>query len=442
MQITLINPSTGDKKITSFRYPPMGLLALGGYLKKLGYEVEIIDASIDNLTPQQVVDRVDSPLVGISAMSVNIGQAFEIARGLKKKETNVILGGIHPTVMPEHALSEPAVDLVVMGEGEKTFEEILDARPVKDINGLAYRLGKHIEINPKRELIQDLDSLPVPAYNLIDLNKYRSPYARKTPFISMVRSRGCPFDCTFCGNPKMFGRTFRCQSPLRTMQDIFYLVKKFNVREISFKDTEMTLDKRLPELCERLIKENYGIIWSCNGRVSNVDFKLLKLMRRAGCYSITFGIESGNPEILKLMRKQITLKQAEEGVRLAKKTGIQVITNFMIGNAWDNQQTIEETIKFAKKLNSDYSYFGFATPFPGTELRKQAEEFGWILDKSMEAIRYDDCIMNATNLPLEQLKPYLKRAYREFYFRPSFILKKMFSFAEYPNYIEGLKKIL
>jgi radical SAM superfamily enzyme YgiQ (UPF0313 family) len=142
------------------------------------------------------------------------------------------------------------------------------------------------------------------------------------------------------------------------------------------------------------------------------------------------------------MKKQITLQQSIDAVKLAKKVGLQVVTNFMIGNAWDTKETIEETISFAKKLNSDYAYFGFATPFPGTELRIQAEQNHWILDNNMDAIRYDDCMMNATNLPLEDLKPYLKKAYNSFYFRPSFILKKILNFSEYPNYIEGLKKLL
>jgi anaerobic magnesium-protoporphyrin IX monomethyl ester cyclase len=445
MQIVLIEPSTGEKKITSFKYPPMGLLALGAYIKEKGFEVKLIDASIDNLSIQQIVEKVTSDcIVGISSMSVNINASFAIARALKAKNSaiKVILGGIHPTVMPEHVLSEPCVDLVVMGEGELTFGEILEGRRFGEIEGIAFRNGEQIIINKRRGLIKDLDTLPIPLYSLLDISKYKSPYARRTPFISMVRSRGCPFECTFCGNPKMFGRTFRCQSPERTIQEIDFLINAFGIKEISFKDTELTLDKNLPILLGYLIYKNYDLIWSCNGRVNNVNEKLLIKMKQAGCYAITFGIESGNPEILKKMKKQITLQQSIDAVKLAKKIGLQVVTNFMIGNAWDTKETIEQTISFSKELNPDYAYFGFATPFPGTELRIQAETNHWILDNSMDAIRYDDCMMNATNLPLEELKPYLKKAYNSFYFRPSFILKKIFNFSEYPNYIEGLKKLL
>lgn len=445
MKITLIEPSTGEKKITSFKYPPMGLLALGGYLKKKGYEVSLIDASIDSLSVREVVDRVgDSEIAGISSMSVNINSAFHIAQALKLKNNKiqVILGGIHPTVLPEHALSQECVDLVVMGEGEITFSEILDGRTLDSIDGIAFRQGKRIVINKRRTLIEDLNTLPIPFYSLLDISKYKSPYAKRAPFISMVRSRGCPFECTFCGNPKMFGRTFRCQSAERTIAEIDYLIKEFGIKEISFKDTELTLDRNLDRLCDKMIDRNYDLIWSCNGRVNNVHEDLLKKMRKAGCYAITFGIESGNPEILKLMKKQITLEQTYAGIKIAKKAGMQVVTNFMIGNAWDTKETIEQTISFAKKLNPDYAYFGFATPFPGTELRLQAEQNHWIINDSMDAIRYDDCMMNATNMPLEKLRQYLDKAYKSFYFRPGFILKKAFNFNEYSNYWQGLRAIL
>lgn len=432
VEITLVEPSTGAKKITTFKYPPMGLIALAGYLVTHCHNVYLSHDS-----------NVKTDIVGISSMSVNINESFKIAKEIKAKNPKsfIILGGIHPTVMPEHALSEPAVDLVVIGEGEITMLEILNDNPFGEIDGIAYRQDGKVKINKRRKLIKNLDILPIPAYDLLDFTKYHSPYARRKPFMSMVRSRGCPFACTFCGNPKMFGRTFRVQSPQRTMDEIVHLVMYYNIKELSFKDTELTLDPRLGELCERLIYFNGGFIWSCNGRVSNVNKKLLDLMKKAGCYSITFGIESGDQGILDLMKKQITLEQAQEGVRLAKEAGLQVVNNFMIGNAFDTKETIEKTIDFAKKLNSDFAYFGFATPFPGTELREQALENNWILDESMDAIRYDDCMMNATNMTLEELKPYLKKAYKSFYFRPRFLLKKALRFSEYPNYAEGLKKI-
>ncbi|MEK7072254.1 MAG: radical SAM protein, partial [Patescibacteria group bacterium] len=264
------------------------------------------------------------------------------------------------------------------------------------------------------------------------------------PFMSMVRSRGCFYNCTFCGNPKMFGQTFRCQSPERTMTEIDYLVKEFGVKEISFKDTELTLDKNLEKLCDLLIAKNYDLIWTCNGRVNNINENLLKKMKLAGCYSLTFGVESGNQEILNKMKKGITLTQVRKAVDLTKKAGLQIVTNFMIGNAYDTKETIEQTIDFAVELDTDYAYFGFTTPFPGTELREQAVVNNWIIDHSMEAIRYDDLMMNATSMPTDELTTYLDKAYRKFYFRPKYILKRLIKLDKYElkNSYEGLVKII
>lgn len=452
-KIVLIEPPTGEKKITSFKYPPMGLLALATYLIKEGYDVTLLDACIDGLSVEEITERIkqsNAKIVGISSMSVNISQAFQIAKAVKEinAEIKVIVGGIHPTVMPQHALSCKDIDIIVIGEGEITASKLLEAiengQDISQIEGIAFRRENQVIINKRRTLIKDLDSLPIPLYSLLDIGKYKSPYAKRNPFVSIVRSRGCPFDCIFCGNPKMFGRTFRCQAPERTIKEIDYLVKKSNVKEISFKDTELTLDKNLDKLCDLLIEKKYDLIWTCNGRVSNVDEALLKKMKKAGCYSITFGIESGDEKILKTLKKQITLEQARQAIKAAKKAGLQIVTNFMIGNPYDTKDTIDQTIKFAVELDTDYAYFGFTTPFPGTELRDLAELNHWILDMSMEAIRYDDCMMNATSLPTEELKTYLDKAYKSFYFRPSYILKRLSKLDknEFKNSLDGLKSIL
>ncbi len=453
-KIILVEPPTGEKKITSFRYPPMGLLAMATYLDREGYEVELIDATIDNLSLDALVDIIKNKkpeVVGISAMSVNISQTFKLAEALKKinPEIKIIVGGVHPTIAPEHTVKNEFVDFVVMGEGELTTIDLLkalenDESDFSSILGLAYKKDGEIIVNPKRPLIENIDKLPIPLYHLLDIDKYKSPYAKKAPFISMVRSRGCPYNCTFCGNPKMFGRTFRCQTPARTIKEIDYLVKAFKIKEISFKDTELTLDLNLEKLCDLLIEKNYDLIWTCNGRVNNLTENLLRKMKKAGCCSITFGIESGNQEILNRLKKQITLSQVREAVKMAKAAGLQIVTNFMIGNPHDTKETIEETINFAVELDTDYAYFGFTTPFPGTELREEAELNHWILDDSLEAIRYDDCMMNATNLPIEELKKYLDIAYRRFYFRPTYIMRRLAKLDRYElkNSIDGLLSIV
>lgn len=451
--IVLIEPSTGEKAITSFRYPPMGLLALGTYLLKQGYNIKLIDASIDNLETNEIVRQVEESkanIIGISSMSVSISQAFKIAEKLKENNHNikVVIGGVHPTVAAEHALSCPAIDIAVIGEGEITATELLKALEQKkdfgQIDGLAYKQNGKIVINKRRVLIKDLDSLPMPNYSLIEIEKYKSPYAKRTPFISMVRSRGCPFHCIFCANHIMFGANFRCQSAERTIKEIDKLIQDYGVKEISFKDTELTLDRNLERLCDSLIEKKYDLIWTCNSRANNVSENLYKKMKQAGCCAVTFGVESGNDEILKILKKNLTTNQVRKAVATAKRAGLQVVTNFMIGNPHDTKETIEQTIKFAIELDTDYAYFGFTTPFPGTELRTEAELNNWVLNNSMDAIRYDECMMNATSVPTEELKTYLDKAYRRFYFRPKYILRRLTKLdkGELKNSIDGAKSIL
>lgn len=452
-KLILIEPPTGEKEITSFRYPPMGLLALATYLAREGREVKLADATIDNLSIENLLDLIKAgnyEIVGISAMTVNIGQAFKLAEEIKKfnPAIKILIGGIHPTVMPEHSLSNSAIDIAVIGEGEITTSLLLKAlengEDITGLEGIAYRKDGEIIKNPRRPLIQNLDDLPIPDYSLLDISKYKSPYAKRLPFISIVRSRGCPYNCIFCGNPKMFGRNFRAQTPERTIKEIDFLVDTMHVKEISCKDTELTLDNKLEQLCDLMIAKKYDLIWTCNARANNLTENLLRKMRAAGCYSITLGVESGNQAILDHMKKQITLEQVRRAVKIAKQVGVQVVTNFMIGNPFDTKETIEQTIDFAVELDTDYTYFGFTTPFPGTELREEAEANNWILDKRMEAIRYDDVMMNATNLPTEELKKYLDIAYRRFYFRPKYIFRRLMKLdpEELKNSWEGLKKII
>lgn len=434
MKILLLEPPTGEKGITTFMYPPMGLIALAAYVRQYGHGINIYDANINHANLEGILDYLRSynpDIVGISTMSLTINYAFEIAECIKNFNSKiwVILGGVHPTVCPEHVLSNKNIDAIIMGEGEMAFIDLINAiansKNFDGIESVGFKKNGQIVLNSRRCLIENLDSLPIPAYDLLDIKKYHSPYTSRMPFISMVRSRGCVFRCTFCGNPKTFGQTFRCQSPERTIKEMDYLIEKFGIREISFKDTELTLDKNLERLCDLLIEKKYDLIWSCNGRVSNVNENLLKKMYMAGCRSVTYGIESGDEAVLKNLKKPIKLRDAIRAVKITKHSGFNVVTNFMIGNPGDTKETIEKTINFAIELDPDYAYFGFTTPFPGTELREQAQRNNWILNKSFDAVRYDYPIMNATNLEIEELSKYLDRAYRSFYFRPKFILRQL-----------------
>ncbi len=437
MKVLLVQPPFSKKEIASLvKYAPMGLLALAAYIRQEGYETEIYDTNTEKFydlakTVEEIIKR-EPQVLGLTAMTANIENALEIARLVKiqRPKIKIVLGGIHATVMPKEVLEKEYIDFIVVGEGEFTLKELLDNlnRPENfcRIKGLGYKQDKSPFVNERRELIKDLNALPIPAYDLLDIRQYRSPYGVSAPFISIIRSRGCPFRCIFCGVQNMFGRAYRCQSPRRTMVEVDYLVDRFKIKEIGFKDSEFTLNtKNVTEFCDLLAERKYDLVWSCNARVDCSDPLLYQKMKRAGCHTIAFGAESGDQEILNILKKDIQIEQIRKAVQAAQSAGIRVSLNFIIGSPHETKETIEKTIRFSKALHPDYVLFSFATPFPGTKLREMAIKNNWLLNPDTSAVAYEELIMNATDLSVSELKQYMNKAYRSFYLRPAYFFKRL-----------------
>lgn len=459
MKILFVQPpfSNNESIYELTRYAPTGLPAVAAYLceKNTGLDIEIYDSNIQEdysteKTAKYILDA-NPDVLGITAMTINIIPALEILRQVKKAKPEIItvVGGIHCTVLPEEVLKNTAVDFIIIGEGEITCDELIknlkSPENYKNIKGLGYKEKNQIKINGPRELIKNLDELPFPAYDLLELQKYHSPYTLKTPFVSVLRSRGCPYRCIFCGVQNMFGRSFRVQSPERTMKEIEYLIDKYGVREISFKDSEFTINiPNLMKLCDLLIAKKYDLVWSSNARVDRTDVELYRKMKEAGCHTITFGAESGDQNILNILKKDITLEQTRKAVAMAKKAGLRTNCGFMLGSPYETKETLERTIDFACEINPDYVSFGFATPFPGTEMRKMADEHGWMLNVSITHTTYTDLTMNATNLSNEELKKIMKKAFTRFYLRPKYILRRltMLNKNDLRNSIKGFTVLL
>lgn len=455
MRVLLLQPPVLDDTILGLEaYPTLGITSIAAILLERGHEVSLYDTTPYHAKMKEVIKVVEdfSPdVVGITSTTVMASNAFAVANEVKKlnKEVKIVLGGVHVTAVPHHAFSCQNVDYLVLGEGEITMCELLEAlqgkKDIARVNGLAYRKNGEIIFNPPRELIKNIDELPIPAYDLLPINLYSSPYVSRKPFMNVVRSRGCPYKCIFCGVPRVFGRGYRCQSPQRTLKEVEYLVTKLNVREILFKDSEFPLNQRITEeFCDLLIERKLDFVWCCNARVSNLNRSLLEKMKKAGCIGLTFGIESGDQKILDTIKKEITLDEARNAIKLAREIGFKIVCNFMLGNPGETRETIEKTIAFSEELNPDYGCFTFLTPYPGTELRELAEKNNWLLDPSMEAVNPDRLIMNATTIPTSELQEYLKKTYKRFYFRPSYILKRltMLSPNDISNSLRGLKNII
>ncbi|MBU2473004.1 MAG: radical SAM protein [Patescibacteria group bacterium] len=447
MKILLINPPGK----TSFIAPPLGLMSLATSLRNSGHFPKILDYLIENFNQDSLfndIQKVD--LIGITSVSPHINNALNLARLIKKKfpDKIIVLGGAHASLLPQETIeNNPFIDFLIRGEGEiriiQLIEYIQGQIKLKELDGIVFKKdGKIINLQPKK-FIQNLDNLPMPAYDLIPFKKY-SLYLQSQfqPAITMLTSRGCPFNCIYCSKP-VFGSSIRTRSPKSILEEIIFLKKNYNIKEIIFYDDSFTLKKeKITKFCQLIIENNIKINWKCETRVNLVDQELLNLMKKAGCYMICYGIESGNQKILDILKKGITLEQIEKAIIITKKAKIKILGYFMIGIPQETEKNIKETINFAKKLNPDYAQFSIATAYPGTELYQIAEKQGKItkdFSDSFYALTRQKKIISLCDIKSKVLQKYLKKAYYSFYFRPSYIIQRIYKIKSFNDLIYNLK---
>lgn len=375
LKVALVNPAQS----AVYSQPPLGLALVAAVLEKAGHQVSIVEANALRLQPEDIVRGVaGADVVGLTAVTPTINAAIAIARHLKKASPAmpIILGGAHATLLPEETLAAASeVDVIIRGEAEDTILDLLKVlelgQPLSSVSGITYRKDGEVVSNPARSKDTDLDSLPFLAYHLLPWKKYRPhpPHGRYPPFAAIITSRGCPYRCSYCSKP-IFGNKFRGQSALRVVEEVAYHQKRFGIRELVFYDDVFTLDKkRAHAIADELIKRRLKVHWSCETRVNLVDGELLRHLKQAGCYSISYGIESGSQKILDTLDKGINPGQVEEAVRLSREAGLETVGYFMIGSPGETAETIQQTIQFAKKLKLDFAQFAVTTPFPRTKLR-------------------------------------------------------------------------
>ncbi|MCK4647417.1 cobalamin-dependent protein [Candidatus Pacearchaeota archaeon] len=432
MKVLLIQPNyrriyayAKSKKITPI-FPPLGLAYIAAVLKQNDISVKILEANAFDLDHNQIREEIRKyypDIVGLTATTSMIEETHELAQ-LCDKKIKVVIGGIHASSLPEETLEKfPRFDYLVKGEGEFTFLELVKKKKINHIKGLYYRKSKKIIQNKPRELNNNLDNLPFPARELLPMDKYFSAGAKQQPSDYILSSRGCPYNCLFCADHLVHGKRFRFRSPENIQKEVEELSKK-GVKDFDFVDDNFTLiPERVNKFCDLMIKSglNKEMSWRCgNGiRVDIVNLELLKKMKKAGCYMVSLGIESGNEQILKNIRKSINLNQVRKTVDCCKKAGIETRGLFMFGNLGEDERTMEETINFAKSLDIDTATFHITIPFPNTEYWKIIKEEGEIYPKSYrDYIAYGNVIFKHGKLNAEMLVKMQKRAYREFYFRP------------------------
>lgn len=377
MKIALIAPPYPLDECPS---PPLGLCYVAAVCEESGADVEIFDYIVSRYTPEklrQQLEAFEPDIIGTNSVTMNFKGAAEILCEAKRirPEAVTIMGGPHATFDVRNTLDRyPGIDLVVLGEGEETIRELLTVIDRRTdwarAKGIAFRDGAHIVSTAPRPLIEDLDALPIPARHLLPISRY---HALGFP-VSIITSRGCPNRCIFCLGRRMVGYRIRQRSPVRVVDEIEEILRYGFIR-LNVADDTFTANKaRARAICAEIIRRGLKIGWSSFCRVNTVDAETLAVMRQAGCDSISFGIESGNPEMLKRVQKGITLDQARHAVRLCREAGIEPHASFIAGLPGENRQTLEDTSRFAEELGVEYGYHVLA-PFPGTTLREQVEQY-------------------------------------------------------------------
>lgn len=458
MKIALVNPPLK----TSFPQPPLGLATVASILEKRGYKVEIIDASALKINENEIVNKITKnniKIVGITSMTPTFNSAVRVVKAIKKADNScfIIMGGPHVTILPQKTMKDvPEVDAVIIGEGDITTIELIEAiknkRKFSKISGICYRNNGKIITNPSRPLIKDLNILPFPAYHLLQIEKYRPypPHGKKLPYMAMITSRGCPFRCAFCSKP-IFGKNYKARDSKMVVKEIKYLIENFGIKELLFYDDTFTLDrKRIIGLCKEIIKNGLKISWSCETRVNLVDEELLKKMKKAGCYIISYGVESGDQTILNNLKKDITIEQVKNAFRLTKEADILTVAYFMIGSPGDTEETIRKTIDFSKELDADFAQFSICTPFPGSELFDILSKRGvkiedWDKASYVTSKSKSKPLILTEKLSEEEVKKWYSKAYKEFYFRPRYLLKallRMKSLDDIKININGIKMLI
>ncbi|MEW6532129.1 MAG: radical SAM protein [Thermodesulfobacteriota bacterium] len=418
------------------RLPWLGLTYVIAAVRDAGHDVRLVDCEVEDLTVNdlyRIVQEFDPDVIGASAVITNVSRCFAAMEAAKraKPEVLTVLGGPQITIFPEQALKNPAVDMIVLSEGEITMCEILlhldDPQELGRIPGTWARSNGQVCANPLRDLIDDLDSVPPPALDLFDLSKYHpAAYIWGKRVLPILSARGCTFSCRFCEAKLTFRRRFRHHSASRIVGEIKDLMDSYGADSFQFMDDIFTLKKRrVHELCDKILESGRTFKWSCFTRTDCIDPGLLAKMREAGCYLICFGCESGDQKLLDLIDKKLTVEKNRHGIALTRESGIKAFSTFMLGLPTETREQSLMTIDFAVQSKLDYAIFPILEPYPGTEIYQDAIKLGYFLDTAGNRVAHDyegDKTWVPNGRDRAELEKLSFTAMRRFYLRPRILL--------------------
>lgn len=442
-KILLVNPPFFHvpgkfKSHAVYTEPPLGLAYIASYVRKYytgETEIRIIDGAILGLTKEEILEEVrrEKPdIVGATAVALTSGFVKELFRDVKKvlPECLTVVGGPHPTALPFDLT--PEADLSAVGEGEETVVDILrwmDGSVKKgEIKGIAYlEDGKEV-LNEPRPFIEDLDSIPFPARDLLPMERYAHQYMHKTKtkrYATIQTTRGCPFSCKFCGVGRMWGRRPRYRGVENILEELEELRSRYDVSFLFIIDDTFTANrKRAEAVCQGILERGLDIEWACFSRIDAIEPAFLALLKKAGCVELQVGVESGDQTILNEINKKITLEQVRKAFKVIHESGLRTKAFFMIGNPKETKETVKKTIDFAIELDPTYAFFSILIPFPGISIFDEFKEKGYI--KTFDWSRYiwyGEPVFETENLSKEDLVTLQREAELRFYLRPKKVIK-------------------
>jgi len=415
-------------------FPSLSLLYVAGVLESMGLEVQFLDANARQMSVDETIKEMEAfrpDLVGYTITTYLFYQSLDWIRRIKESlPVPVVVGGIHVGIYPRETMSHEAIDYGIAGEAEVALPPFIEAlsgnRSLQSVKGLCFRMNGGVRLNAPVPFLADIDRAPFPARHLVDNGLYYSFISRYRNFTPMITSRGCPFHCIFC---EQGGKPFRPRSAENVLGEMEECIKAFQVKEFDFFDSSFTSnEQRVLQICEGLKKREVRCYWAFRSRIDLVTKRMLRALQGTGCMRIYYGIESGDPAILKTLRKETDLSKIKQTVRLTREAGIDTFGYFMFGSPGETEETIDRTIRFSLKLDLTYAQYSKVTPMPATALyemimKEKGHDFWreYILDETKDI--YMPRL--GTDLDEEEIQAFVRKAYLHFYARPRYILRAL-----------------
>ena len=449
MKVLLINPPAEHEIIANDpaligpgqtgHAPPLGLLYVAAYmLEHSEHQVEVLDAQAEGIGHEGLRGRIvgaGPQVVGITAMTLTVLDVIQTCRAVEAAcpEAAVVVGGPHATLFPRETAGLDGVDYVVTGEGERPFTELVNClgrgRPPRDVAGVVFATDDGFVQTEASQPVDDLDSLPFPARHLTPLAAYGSVLAKRHPVTTLMTSRGCPYQCTYCYRPTM-GRRLRCRSAANVVDEMEHCVRMGIHEFLIYDDTFTVRRDRVRSICREIRSRGLEVGWDVRARVDTVDPELLQDMAAAGCERIHYGVESGQARVRELLGKSISDAQVQDAFRWAKDAGLRTLAYFMLGCPTETRDDALRTIEVARALDPDYVQFTILCPFPGTALYREALDTGlyesdlWQCFAARPTADFEPPYWTE-RLTADELRELAVRAYRRFYLRPGYVLKRL-----------------